>query len=85
MGEQDAGASVARGIGNDCAEGEGRAALIAIMTRDVKAIRAAVHVCHPQALPCWIGLGEAAGEEAGCSIGSVQSHRLFGTLMAHPA
>ena len=44
-----------------------------------------IHVCHPQALPGRIGFSEAAGEEAGRSLRSVQPERLFGTLMAHPS
>ena len=63
MGEDDPGAAVKGGVGDDPAEREIGAALVAGMTRDVETMRSIVQVGDPQAFERRIGIGHATGEE----------------------
>ena len=63
MGEDDPGAAVLSGVGDDFAEREIGAVRIAFVTSQVEAARLAVDMGNPQAFAKRIPVGQAAGEE----------------------
>jgi hypothetical protein len=71
------------GIGNDLADREGGACLIALMGRDVEAVRVAIDVCDPQLLPAGIIFREATGEKLAGGREAVELQREFGALIPH--
>ena len=83
VGEDDPGAAVERGVGDDPAEREIGAALVAGMTRDVETVRGIIEMGDPQAFERRIGIGHAAGEEGSGGGEAVELQREFGTLISH--
>ena len=83
VGEDDPGAAVERGVGDDPAEREIGAALVAGMARDVEAVRGIIEMGDPQAFERRIGIGHAAGEEGPGGRKAVELQREFGTLISH--
>lgn len=63
MGEKDSGAAVLRRIEDDLPQREGGSALVPVVARDVKAMRALVNVGDPEGLAARVAFGEAAREE----------------------
>ena len=85
VGEDDAGAAVRGGIGDDRADREFGAALIALMARQVEAARLVIDMGDPQAFARGIAVGDAAGEERLGSGKPIEFQREFGTLIPHRA
>lgn len=85
VGEQDPGAPVLRGVGDDFAEREGGAGFVPSVARQMDASRLVVDMGHPQALPGGIAVGEAAGKKLAGGRQTVELKREFGTLIPHAA
>jgi len=83
MREQDSGAAVDGGIGDDRAKREDGAVVVAFVAGQVNAAGFVVDVRHPQTLTRWIRIGHAACEEGTGSGKAVELQRRFGTLIAH--
>ena len=83
VGENDAGAAMLRGVGDDVAKGEASPAFISIMTGQVNALRAAIDVGNPQTFSGGITFGEAARKEGLGGGWAVDLQREFGTLIPH--
>ena len=82
MGEHDPGAAVKRGIGDDPAQREIGAALVARMAREMEAMRRIVEVGDPQAFARQVGVGHAAGEEGSGGGQAVELHQLLDAVVA---
>ena len=83
VGQDDPGAAMHCSIGDDRADREVGAALIALVARHVQAIRVLVDMGDPQAFARRVGIGEAAGKKAPSRLESVDPQREFGTLISH--
>lgn len=75
VGEHDSGASVEHRIGDDPADRKLGAAFVAIVPRDVKAVRVIVEVCDPQAFAAGIGIRKTSSEEGACGCEPVEFER----------
>ena len=82
--EDDTRAPAACCVGDDRADGQFSLRLSTVMPGEMDAVQLVVDVGHEQALPSWIRLREAAGEEVAGCCESVELERPFGTLIAHP-
>lgn len=83
MGKHDPGATMGYNVDDDRAQWEICARLIASVAAQVNAEELAVEVRNPQAFTGWIGIREAAGEEASDRYRTIQFQREFGTLISH--
>lgn len=83
VGEYDASAAIESRVGDDRAQGEVGARLIAFVEREVEAMRLAIDMRDPQSFAGRVGVGEASGEEASRCFMSVDYQRGFGTLTSH--
>ena len=83
VGEDDSCATMLGGVGDDVAQGEGRATSIAVMAGEVDAMRAVVDVRDPQAFPAVVAFREAARKECLGGSRAVDLQREFGTLIPH--
>jgi hypothetical protein len=83
VSQNDSGASVQSGVGNDRAKREVGTAFIAGVASDVDAVRKVVEMGDPQAFAGRVPVANAAGEElAGCGQ-AVEFECKFGTLITH--
>jgi hypothetical protein len=83
VGEEDSGASVLCGVGNDLAQGKFPAALVTLVRGDVEAPGFVVDMSDPQMLAARVLFGETAGEEFACGSEAVELQRKIGTLVPH--
>ncbi len=83
MGEQDRGAVVRGGVGDDAADRQPDAARIPFVVRHVNAARLCVEMRDPEMLDRPILLCEASREEITRRRRSVELQREFGTLVPH--
>lgn len=83
VGEDDSRATMLGGVGDDVAQGEGRATFIAVMAGEVDAMRSVVDVRDPQAFPAGVAFREAARKECLGGSRAADLQREFGTLIPH--
>ena len=83
VGEDDSGAVVKRGGGNNRPEREVGPALVPGMARQVDAIGFVIEVRDPQAFARGVRIRDAAGEEGPGGGKAVELQWKFGTLIAH--
>ena len=81
VGEDYPRAAMRSGIGDDSAQREFGAPLIAFVARDVDAMGFVVDMRHPQILPRRVRVGDPAGEKGTGRCQAVELQREFGTLM----
>src|SRR4051794_38817337 len=78
VGDDDSRAAMRCGIGNDLADGEVGAGLVAVVRGNVETMRRIVDVSDPQALAPWILFRETAGEEIAGGSEAIELQREFG-------
>jgi len=81
VGQDHAGAAVPRRVGNDLADRQFRAAIVAIMARQMDATCLVVDMSDPQMFLGGVGLGKAVSEESPRRVEAIEAQRGFGTLM----
>jgi hypothetical protein len=83
--EHDPGAAVSNRVRNDLADRESCLSLVALVARDMEAVRLIVDMRHPQGLAARILFCEAPGEEITSSRETIELQWKFGTLVVHAA
>jgi hypothetical protein len=83
MREDNSGAAVRRGVGDDLADRKGGTRLVAVVEGDVDAARCVVDMGDQEPLAVWVLFRKAAGEEIARGCKSIELQREFGTLIPH--
>ncbi len=83
--QDNAGAAMMDGIGDDLAQGKVGAGFVAIVAGQMEAPGLIVDMGDPQAFAEGIAIRHAAGEEGPRGGEAVKFQRGFGTLIPHPA
>ena len=83
VGEDDPGAAMKGGVGDDRAKREVGPAFVAGMPGQVNAVGVIVEMGDPKAFAGGIRVGDAAREECAGGDQAVQLQRKFGTLVTH--
>lgn len=83
MGEDQSGALMGHGVGEDFGGGNVFAALVAPVTRQVKTPGLGIDMCDPERFARAVLLRQAAGKENSRGLEAIELERQFGTLVPH--